>query len=101
MRPAVYNLGCVSLAADAEANGKAEAQHGAAATEEAADKVPEAQEGGDDEEALEDENLPSTLFYGVRGQQVLLTVPSLLEHVSGAGNGFLRLLQPWRAHMQL
>lgn len=30
------------------------------------------QEGGDEEGALEGESLPSTLFYGVRGQQARL-----------------------------
>ena len=30
------------------------------------------EEGGDDEGALEEESLPSTLFYGVRGQQARL-----------------------------
>ena len=33
------------------------------------DSEPKEEEGGEEEGALDEESLPSTLFYGVRGQQ--------------------------------
>lgn len=94
--------------AGAEANGDVPPDHPVAAENgnlEQPEESGEAEEEGeyeDDEEgALQEDNLPSTLFYGVHGQQVLFlsTASSrnchlLLTHWSISA--CLRGTQPWR-----